>query len=127
MGRMRQIISTIAFSSDSLSPGQLIKTSRSLAEDFRHVANEEVKECIIRKKIEPDIHGFVMQGPDQIRLVHIPMFQMANHRWQLTITAEFPEHVKQRYQQLRKDNSGNSYTVANTQTQMLKDMIKPGI
>lgn len=80
-----------------------------------------------RNKIELDIHGFVMQGLDQIHLVHIPMFQMANHRWQLIITAEFPENVKQRYQQLRKENPTKFYTVANTQKELLEDMVKPGI
>ncbi|KAM0513536.1 hypothetical protein ACHAPE_007800 [Trichoderma viride] len=99
----------------------------SLAEDFRRVANEEVEKCIVRNKIEPDIHGFVMQGLDQIHLVHIPMFQMANHRWQLIITAEFPENVQQRYQQFRKENPTQFYTVANTQKELLEDMVKPGI
>lgn len=68
-----------------------------------------------------------MQGLDQIHLVHIPMFQMANHRWQLIITADFPENAKQRYQQLRKENPNKFYTVANTQKDVLEDMIKPGV
>ncbi|KAL7935760.1 pyridoxal phosphate-dependent transferase [Trichoderma chlorosporum] len=98
----------------------------TLVEDFRRVANEEVKKSIIRNKIEPDFHGFVMQGLDQIHLVHIPMFNMANHRWQLIITADFPEDVKQRYQQLRKENPNKFYTVANFDKDLLEDMIAPG-
>ncbi|QYT03139.1 hypothetical protein H0G86_010106 [Trichoderma simmonsii] len=97
-----------------------------LAEDFRRVANEEVEKCIIRNKIEPDFHGFVMQGLEQIHLVHIPMFHMANHRWQLIITADFPEDAKQRYQQLRKENPDKFYTVANTEKELLEDMVKSG-
>jgi hypothetical protein len=85
------------------------------------------QKCIIRNKIEPDIRGFVMQGLDQIHLVHIPMFQMANHRWQLIITVDFPENVKKRYQQLRKENPTQFYTVANTQKELLEDMIKSGV
>lgn len=68
-----------------------------------------------------------MQGLDQIHLVHIPMFQMANHRWQLIITADFPENAKQRYQQLRKENPNKFYTVANTEKELLEDMVKPGV
>lgn len=53
------------------------------------------------------------------------MFQMANHRWQLIITADFPENVKQRYQRLRQENPDIFYTVANTERELLEDMIKP--
>jgi hypothetical protein len=68
-----------------------------------------------------------MQGLDQIHLVHIPMFHMANHRWQLIITAEFPNDVQQRYQQLRKENPDKFYTVANTQNELLEDITKPDV
>ncbi|KAF4456671.1 L-tyrosine decarboxylase [Fusarium austroafricanum] len=54
----------------------------SLVASFRTIVEEEVKKVIARNTEKPDIHGFVMQGLDKIHLVHVPMLNMAAHRWQ---------------------------------------------
>jgi hypothetical protein len=36
-----------------------------------------------------DFHSFLIQGTEQIYLIHLPMFHMANHRQQLIVSAEF--------------------------------------
>lgn len=96
-----------------------------LARDFRRVAEAGVNRCITRNKLTPDVHGFVIQGLDQIHLVHIPMFNMANHRWQLVITADFPADVHEQYKQLRRWNPGVVYTLANMRAETLENLLHP--
>ncbi|KAF3762117.1 pyridoxal-dependent decarboxylase conserved domain protein [Cryphonectria parasitica EP155] len=97
-----------------------------LTESFRKIAEEEVERCILRNKITKSIHGFVMQGLEQVFLVHLPMFNMANHRWQLILAADLPAAAKEQYQNLRKDNPEKFYTVANTESEILETMLEPG-
>ncbi|KAK4196720.1 putative L-tyrosine decarboxylase [Triangularia verruculosa] len=97
-----------------------------LVRSFRDVALKGVERCIKRNRLGPDTHGFVMQGLKEVYLVHIPMFNMANHRWQLIITADFPPNVLERYRQLRSENPGVVYTVANMQKEILEDLVRPG-
>jgi hypothetical protein len=99
---------------------------KKLVSAFRDVAEAGIKRCVERNQLTPDIHGFVMQGLDQIYLVHIPMFNMANHRWQLIITADFPTDVYNYYKELRRENPGVVYTVANMEPDVLENMLKPG-
>lgn len=97
----------------------------NLVSSFRHVAMEEIKRCKIRNEIKPGLHTFVMQGLDNIFLVHLPMFHMASHRWQLIITADFPPNVHARYKALRAQHPAKLYTMSNANLAHLDDMVKP--
>ncbi|KAK3936916.1 L-tyrosine decarboxylase [Diplogelasinospora grovesii] len=99
---------------------------QELALSFREIAEEEVRRVMERNTIKPTFHGFVMQGYDKICLVHMPMFNMANHRWQLIVTADYPTEVQQLYQKLRTENPGKLYTTANANPETLADMLSPG-
>lgn len=68
-----------------------------------------------------------MQGIEKVFLVHLPMFNMANHRWQLVLTADLPAAARDQYHKLRSENPDKVYTVANTAPEVLDDMLKPGI
>ncbi|KAM5371512.1 hypothetical protein ACJA88_009499 [Fusarium oxysporum] len=88
------------------------------------IAEEEVQHVLARNIEKPDIHGFVVQGHDKVYLVHIPMFNMAAHRWQVIITAELPGEVKELYQKLRKENPDKFYTIANVEPEKLGNLLE---
>ncbi|RKK46840.1 hypothetical protein BFJ66_g8414 [Fusarium oxysporum f. sp. cepae] len=96
----------------------------SLVTSFRKIAEEEVHHVLARNIEKPDIHGFVVQGHDKVYLVHIPMFNMAAHRWQVIITAELPGEVKELYQKLRKENPDKFYTIANVEPEKLGNLLE---
>ncbi|EXM19045.1 hypothetical protein FOTG_12836 [Fusarium oxysporum f. sp. vasinfectum 25433] len=96
----------------------------SLVTSFRKIAEEEVQHVLARNIEKPDIHGFVVQGHDKVYLVHIPMFNMAAHRWQVIITAELPGEVKELYQKLRKENPDKFYTIANVEPEKLGNLLE---
>ncbi|KAL8393901.1 hypothetical protein RB595_003599 [Gaeumannomyces hyphopodioides] len=98
----------------------------SLANDFRRVAKRGVQRCVKRNRLTPDIHGFVAQGLESLFFVHIPMFNMANHRKQLVIAADLPPDVHAFYKEQRRANPGVVYTVANMEPDRLDDLLKPG-
>ncbi|KAK4668537.1 uncharacterized protein QC764_708110 [Podospora pseudoanserina] len=99
---------------------------KTIVKDFKAVALEGIKRCIKRNKLSPDVHGFVIQGVDEIYLTHIPMFNMANHRWQLVITGDLPPDVVEYYKKLRSENPGVVYTLANMEKETLENLLKPG-
>ncbi|KAG4273405.1 hypothetical protein FPRO04_09769 [Fusarium proliferatum] len=96
----------------------------SLVTSFRKIAEEEAQHVLTRNTENPDIHGFVVQGHDKIYLVHIPMFNMAAHRWQVIITVELPSDVKELYQKLRKENPDKFYTIANVEPEKLGNLLE---
>ncbi|CAG8690205.1 36744_t:CDS:10, partial [Racocetra persica] len=49
-------------------------------------------------------HLFVIQGTDEIYLVHLPLFQLETHRYQVIIKVEIPERIMELYKSLRKRN-----------------------
>ncbi|KAK4245017.1 L-tyrosine decarboxylase [Corynascus novoguineensis] len=99
---------------------------QNVVNDFRNIANDAMNRCVKRNRLTPDIHGFVMQGLDRIYLVHIPMFHMANHRWQLIVTADYPAEVQKQYRELREKNPDKFYTTANVAKATLDDLLKNG-
>lgn len=67
-----------------------------------------------------------MQGIEKLFLVHLPMFNSANHRWQLILTADLPAAGRDQYHKLRRENPSKVYTVANTAPEVLENILKPG-
>lgn len=102
----------------------------TLVENFREVAEAGVRRCIKRNTLSKDTHGFVVQGgvddSEPIYFSHIAMFNMANHRKQLIITADLPADVRAEYKKQRKANPGKFFTIANVEKDTLEDMIKSG-
>lgn len=54
------------------------------------------------------------------------MFNMANHRWQLILTADLPAAARDQYHKLRRENPDKVYTVASTTPEVLEGMLEPG-
>jgi hypothetical protein len=97
----------------------------SMVEGFRELASNAITRCVKRNKLTDDLHGFLMQGVDRIHLVHLPMFHMANHRWQLIVTADYPAEVHEQYKKLRAENPDRWYITANAAPARLDDVLKP--
>ena len=65
-----------------------------------------------------------MQGTKKLFLVHLPMFNMANHRYQLIITGDLPTNVMSKYQQARLDFPDQYFTLGNASKLTLDEMLK---
>ncbi|KAJ5389790.1 uncharacterized protein N7496_000858 [Penicillium cataractarum] len=48
---------------------------------------------------------------------------MANHRWQLIVTADYPKSIHQQYRKLRAENPDKFYTTANVAPAKLDDLL----
>lgn len=95
-----------------------------MVEDFREVAERGVERCLIRNTRTPDFHGFIAQGLEKVYFTHIAMFNMANHRKQLIITADLPASVQARYKEERAKNPGQFYTISNVEKEKLEDLLE---
>jgi hypothetical protein len=97
-----------------------------IAGALQNVIEEEVKISQFRNTITPSFHGFVMQGTSSVYLVHLPMFNMADHRYQLIITGDLPADVLHKYITARKEHPKQFFTLGNAKPGILMDMIELG-
>ncbi|KAF8892114.1 pyridoxal phosphate-dependent transferase [Infundibulicybe gibba] len=97
---------------------------KTVANEFEKVANKEVEGSLYRNTATPDMHGFVMQGTDKLHLVHLPMFNMENHRHQTIITAELPEDVKRKYVHAKQENPSRFFTLGTINKELFTDIIQ---
>jgi hypothetical protein len=65
-----------------------------------------------------------MQGRKKLFLVYLPMFNMANHRRQLIVTAEIPDAVMSRYRELGNENPAKFYSLANVKEAYLGELLE---
>lgn len=97
--------------------------TRQIADSLQEVIEEEVKTSQYRNEVTPDLHVFVMQGTKKLFLVHLPMFNMANHRYQLIITGDLPPAVMNKYEQARLDFPDQYFTLGNASKETLSTML----
>ncbi|EEB96233.1 hypothetical protein MPER_04664, partial [Moniliophthora perniciosa FA553] len=97
-----------------------------IADDLQTVIEEEVETSRTWNTISPSFHGFVMQGTDKLYLVHLPMFNMASHRYQLIITGDLPDAEMAQYVAARKEDPKQLFTLGNVERDILEDMLKTG-
>ena len=74
----------------------------------------------------PDLHGFVMMGIEKIFFCHLPMFFVANHRYQVIFEGELGRDDMETYLKIRKENPGNGLIIGNQNPMILKDIINSG-
>lgn len=98
--------------------------TRQIADSLQEVIQKEVLTSRYRNEVTPDFHGFVMQGTGKVFLVHLAMFNMANHRHQLIITGKLPPDVMAKYKQARLDFPNDYFTLANERKQTLSALLK---
>jgi hypothetical protein len=100
--------------------------TREIADSLQEVIEEEVKTSRYRNEVTPGFHGFVMQGTKNAKtvfLVHLPMFNMANHRHQLIITGDLPPDVMTKYKQARTDFPDQYFTLGNASKETLSTLL----
>lgn len=101
--------------------------TRQIADSLQKVIQDEVFTSRYRNQVTPDFHGFVMQGTQKVFLVHLAMFNMANHRYQLIITGDLPDDVMNMYRQARLDFPNDYFILANESKATLHDLFKKGM
>ena len=98
----------------------------ALANDFRAAAEEEMLAAVYRNVQFPHFHGFVMQGVDNVCGVHLPMFNMENHRTQLIISCDMPSEVLDLYRQRKAADPNMFFTFGNKAPMELLKLIYDG-
>ena len=98
----------------------------TIVKALKGVVEEEVKISLFRNTVTPDLHGFVMQGTDRLYLVHLAMYNMENHRYQLIITGDLPEDVMKQYTNEREKNPQQVYILGTAKTERLSEILKSG-
>ncbi|KAK1715386.1 hypothetical protein BDP67DRAFT_617791 [Colletotrichum lupini] len=95
-----------------------------LADIFYDVVAKETKIVRKRNTPAPDFHSFLIQGTEEIFLIHLPMFHVANHRQQLIVNASFDEKSKAKYIALKKSNPTEPMLLVTQRKVMAKDVIE---
>ena len=67
-----------------------------------------------------------MQGTDKVHYVHLPMFYMANHRYQVIVTGDLPDDAMEKYKAVRSSYPNDYFTLGNIEDATLMDLIKEG-
>jgi hypothetical protein len=66
----------------------------------------------------PDQHGFILNGTEALYICHLPMFNMKNHMYQITLEVTISPEAKAAYLQDKQANPGNYYVLGNLQTDL---------
>ncbi|KAK6531098.1 hypothetical protein TWF281_007923 [Arthrobotrys megalospora] len=90
---------------------------------FKKIVQEEAEYAVARNTTSPDLHGFVMQGDCPVHLVHLPMFNMKNHRYQLIITGDLPSDILEKYKTDKAANPDAFYLLGNQNKETLSDLL----
>ncbi|KAF3179710.1 hypothetical protein TWF106_001771 [Orbilia oligospora] len=91
--------------------------------EFKKIVQEEAQYAIARNTTSPDFHGFVMQGDSPLHLVHLPMFNMKNHRYQLIITGDLPADIFEIYKSDKAANPDAVYLLGNKNADILEELV----
>ncbi|TEA15040.1 Aspartate 1-decarboxylase [Colletotrichum sidae] len=98
--------------------------TNELASIFYQVVETEVEVVRKRNTLAPDFHKFLIQGVEEIFLIHMPMFHVANHRQQLIVSASFDERSQAKYAALKKSNPTEPMLLVTKHKVMLKDVVE---
>ncbi|KAG8680082.1 hypothetical protein FRC11_002960, partial [Ceratobasidium sp. 423] len=81
-----------------MSPFPMVANfTKSIADDFKKIAHEEIQKCLFRNTITTDDFRFIVQGTNKPYLTLLPMFNMANYRHQLILSCDLPESILKLY------------------------------
>ncbi|PLB48502.1 PLP-dependent transferase [Aspergillus steynii IBT 23096] len=99
-----------------------------LAEKFRDQAEKDMEAAVRRNVAFPDLHGFIIQGyrGDRICGVHLPMFNMQNHRKQLVVSCKLPREVHDKLIGYKESDPNMYFTFGNQDPEILSDFISRG-
>ncbi|KAJ4463690.1 pyridoxal phosphate-dependent transferase [Lentinula lateritia] len=84
-----------------------------IAQSLQETIVKEREVSVYRNTLTEDYHAFVMQGTDKLYFVHLPMFNMENHRHQLIITGVISAEMRTIYNEEREKNPDTVYLLVN--------------
>ncbi|KAK7053227.1 hypothetical protein VNI00_003850 [Paramarasmius palmivorus] len=103
-----------------------LEFTKTIINDLRIVIEEEVETSRRCNTISPDVHRFIMQGLDRLYLVHLPMLNMANHRYQVIVSGDLPADAMAEYVRARTRNPKQVCTLMNAKPGILQEMLVQG-
>ncbi|KAG7093015.1 hypothetical protein E1B28_009312 [Marasmius oreades] len=78
---------------------------KKIISDFKDVAEEEIKTCLVRVTDQPSMHSFVIHGKDELFLVYVSSFNVASYRRQVIVKAKLSDaDTLSKLQQERANN-----------------------
>lgn len=66
----------------------------------------------------PDQHGFIMAGTSTVYICHLPMFNMQNHMYQVTLQVQIPPDALSVYLKDKETHPDTFYVLGNLQTDL---------
>ncbi|KAJ3967966.1 pyridoxal phosphate-dependent transferase [Lentinula raphanica] len=84
-----------------------------VAQALQDTILKEREISVYRNTLTDDYHAFVIQGTDKLFLVHLAMFNMENHRFQLIMTGVVSPEMKAAYVEAREKNTETVYLLVN--------------
>ncbi|KAI1311839.1 pyridoxal-dependent decarboxylase domain-containing protein [Xylaria venustula] len=97
--------------------------TNNLARIFYNTVAAETEVVRKRNTLAPDFHNFLIQGTEQIYLIHLPMFHVANHRQQLIVSVEFDRASKDKYVAMKRSYPSEPMILVTQNKTMLKDVV----
>ncbi|CCO32116.1 L-2,4-diaminobutyrate decarboxylase Short=DABA decarboxylase [Rhizoctonia solani AG-1 IB] len=97
--------------------------TKSVADDFKTIAHEEIERCLFRNTVTEDDFRFILQGTDKPYLTLLPMFNMANYRHQLILSCEIPANVMDIYRAERAKDPSATFFVGTTKDVKLDSIL----
>lgn len=95
----------------------------SIVQSLQQTIEEESRVLVYRNTLSADLHGFVIQGTDTLFFVHLAMFNLENHRFQLVITGDVPPTVMAHLQRLRDADPGQIFVLGTEQPATMDDIL----
>ncbi|KAI0602443.1 pyridoxal-dependent decarboxylase domain-containing protein [Biscogniauxia sp. FL1348] len=97
--------------------------TNTLAEIFYDVVKRETEIVRKRNEIAPDTYKFLMQGTEQVYLIHLPLFHVAKHRQQLIVSVVLDPVSMEEYITLKKSNPNEPLILATQDKVLMQDIV----
>jgi glutamate/tyrosine decarboxylase-like PLP-dependent enzyme len=100
-----------------------------LAGIFKDTVEKETEIVRKRNELGEDFHSFLIQGIEDIYLIHLPMFHVANHRQQLIVSADFDnadQKSRDKYVSMRRTNPSEPMILVTQRKTWLKKIVANG-
>ncbi|KAI0407849.1 pyridoxal-dependent decarboxylase domain-containing protein [Xylaria palmicola] len=96
--------------------------TNNLAKIFYDTVVAETEVVRKRNTLAPDFHSFLIQGTENIYLIHLPMFHVANHRQQLIVSADFDQTSRDKYVAMKRSYPSEPMILVTQNKTMLRDV-----
>jgi hypothetical protein len=98
-----------------------------LADIFRQTVERETEVVRKRNELGEDFHKFLIQGTENIFLIHLPMFHVANHRQQLIIRVDLQNaetKAKDKYIAMKKASPTEPMLLVTQRKTFLQEIVQ---